>query len=689
MVLGAPPGFLSALVPVVVEHLGGAYRELISNKSRITATIAEEEKAFSSLLPRGVKYIDDLLLTLQQQNQGVQNSNIVPGKHAFFLYDSLGFPVDLTQMILEEKGFVLDMTGFDKEMNEQRRKSRESARASGCSATGGSIATPLELDVDHLAQLSLQSVPHTDDSHKYQYSRNSSSQPLQASLLAILQNGILATEFDLSKDSIVGLILDKTPFYAEAGGQISDTGVITATSTDSPSVSTEFEVVHVQSYGPYCLHTCRVVKCDYPLRIKDSLTACPDQHRKDNIVPNHSMTHMLNFALRRCLPGSTIDQRGSQVTDEKLRFDFTHSHPLSRDDILNVEKIINSAISTPMKVYVKNIPLDAALQITSARAVFGERYPDPVRVVSIGAPLDAVLECPHSSRWLDYSIEFCGGNHVECTSHAKAFVITEETSISKGIRRISAITGQAAIYAVALGKEFEQTLKTLGDVVKYIESTKTTCPSDLKMYMTSVDEIQEQANAHLRRIDSSTMSIVVKSDLRDQLESIQKTLSTCRKRFSMTLADDTIAKAVEHASSCVMSGQHVTIFHVDGETFAHSAATKKLIQSLREACPTLSFVLVVRDVSKISCMAVVSEADQLGLDAASWITDIVTPFGGKGGGKSNFAQGTVPVDVSTNISLPIKERVAASMKLRTDIGQKAMDHVGQCELQQLKKLLED
>jgi alanyl-tRNA synthetase len=678
MVLNAPPAFLSALVPVVVKHLGSAYPELVTNEALITQTIAEEEKSFSSLLPRGVKYINDLLQALQQQQHGTNSSKVIPGKHGFFLYDSLGFPLDLTQLILEERGYVLDTEGFEREMDEQRKKSRANVR--GSVNDGGTVFTPLELDVDQLAQLSRLQAPHTDDSYKY-HRLSSGADPLPVRIVALVKNGQLITgSREVCSEWVegmgintIGVILDKTPFYAEAGGQVSDTGVIAGSSC-------ELEVLHVQSYGAYCLHTCRVVSCQVQPQVGDTLAAQPDATRKNKIIPNHTMTHMLNFALRKALPGSSIDQRGSQVTEEKLRFDFTHNQPLSRDDLWNVEEIVNSSIFSEQRVHVKVMALADALKISSVRAVFGERYPDPVRVVSIGASLDEVSMHPESEQWHDYSIEFCGGNHLECSSHARRFVIVEETSIAKGIRRISAVTGHTAMHAIELGDDFEVRVRAVEVAVRDIEggsnSAGGTCSTgDLQRCVQDIHDVQGRANALLHEIESTTISTIVKTDLRAQLESIQRTLHTCRKTFNIRLADGTIDATMKQAIFEAESGRSTAIFHVEGEAFSHSAVMKKLMQSLRDAAPDLSFALLVNDRTKITCIAVVSDrgASQLGLNASTWVGDIVKPFGGKGGGKKDFAQGSVKLSPDSGADGCSSSSAVGNMM--DELGNVAMDHL--------------
>ena len=633
--LGAPTDLLSSLVPVIVKSLGNTYPELVVHQDLIVSTITEEEKSFSSLLPRGVKYIDELLDSVAMQKS---ESKVIGGEHVFFLYDTLGFPTDLTQLILSDRGYVVDMEGFDKEMAIQRSNSRLASR--GGVNSGGFVA-PLTLQVEQLAHLTARQVTHTDDSWKYDTpSRASSSYPVH--IVAMMRDGELVDVLDSTLDHgvVIGIILDRTPFYAEAGGQISDVGSLESVD-DKTGMGTSLQVLLVQSFGPYCLHTCRVADWSRSLSVGDAMTAMPDIARKKRITPNHTMTHMLNFALRKVLSGSLVDQKGSQVADNKLRFDFSHGKSLSSAQLLEVERIVNTAIHECLPVHTASLPLESALRISSVRAVFGERYPDPVRVVSVGAALEDVMSSPTSDKWLNYSIEFCGGTHIECTSQAVRFVITEEVSIAQGIRRISALTGDAAEVANNDGNRLADEARKLKEcVATMLNNDVEANPEAEKEFLLAN---QSAVASLLKEVDAATISTVLKTDLRGHLGTLQKMLHSKLKAVNLNIADREIMHLVKAAVMAVEQGRKCAVLCVQGEQFADAAVLKKLLADVRAAAPTLSFALVINDRTKLTCVTVVptSETAVRGLDASEWVSRIVSPLGGKGGGRADVAQGTV------------------------------------------------
>ena len=338
---------------------------------------------------------------------------------AFFLYDTLGFPIDLTELMAQEAGMTIDMEGFAAEMEGQKKRSREARLASR--GVGGKR---LELIAEQTSWLADGGIAVTDDSSKYSWDVE-----VDAVVKAIFTSDGFVKDGDVvNEGDAVGLILDKSSFYPEAGGQEADFGTIAFEGGG------ELVVSDVQSYGGYALHSGVIsggsvspgsgVKCkvDYP--------------RRRDVAPNHSMTHVLNAALREVL-GEGCDQRGSQCNDEKLRFDFSHKSAMSPAQLRATEVYVRDAIARGLPVTSVVMPLADAKAIPGVRAMFGEVYPDPVRVVRVGD---------------DCSVEFCGGTHVSSTAEAEAFVLTEETSVAKGIRRITALTRDAATKAMEEGE---------------------------------------------------------------------------------------------------------------------------------------------------------------------------------------------------------------------------------------------
>ncbi|KAF0267247.1 hypothetical protein FOG48_03597 [Hanseniaspora uvarum] len=271
-------------------------------------------------------------------------------------------------------------------------------------------------------------------------------------VLAIYDGESFANEISQTGKQF-GVILDKTPFYAEQGGQEYDTGKLVIDG------ELEFNVTNVQVYGGYVLHTGELV--EGTLKVGSEVISSYDELRRFPLRNNHTGTHMLNFALMETL-GNEVDQKGSLVSQEKLRFDFSNKKALSLEELIKVEDIVNKQIKENIPVYYKEVPLELASKISSVRAVFGETYPDPVRVVSVGRPVEDLIANPESDEWKNYSVEFCGGTHVAKTGDIKQFVIIEESGIAKGIRRIVAVSGSEAVEVQRVAADYDSKLESAG-----------------------------------------------------------------------------------------------------------------------------------------------------------------------------------------------------------------------------------
>lgn len=404
---------LPSIIPVVVDTFGEAYPEIVKNQANIVDIVQEEEQAFSTMLDRGIKYFDEEI-----KSEGGTSSKVVSGDKAFFLYDTLGFPIDLTELMAQEAGMTVDMNGFENAMEEQKQRSREARLAAR-----GLVGSRLELIAEQTAWLADRGIAVTDDSSKYIWDED-----MDATVKAIFTaNGFLKDGERALEGSTVGLILDKSSFYAESGGQEADLGTIAFEDG-------QLLVNDVQTYGGFILHTGVVTQGSI---VAGSKVKCQvDYARRRDVAPNHSMTHVLNAALREVL-GEGCDQRGSQCNDEKLRFDFSHKSAMTPEQLRATEVYVRDTIGKSLPVTMEVMPLADAKAIPGVRAMFGEVYPDPVRVVKVGE---------------DCSVEFCGGTHVSNTAEAEAFVLTEETSVAKGIRRITALTRSAAKKAILEGE---------------------------------------------------------------------------------------------------------------------------------------------------------------------------------------------------------------------------------------------
>ncbi|XP_013926747.1 PREDICTED: alanine--tRNA ligase, cytoplasmic-like, partial [Thamnophis sirtalis] len=389
---------------------------------------------------------------------------------AWLLYDTYGFPVDLTGLIAEEKGLRVDMEAFEEERKTAQLKSQ---------GKGGGDEDLIMLDIYAIEDLRARALEPTDDSPKYNYRSDSDGfyefGTPGATVKAIRRDKTFVDEVHTGQEC--GIVLDQTCFYAEQGGQIYDEGYLVK--EDGAEDRTEFTVKNVQVRGGYVLHVGTVYGS---LKVGDFVGLFIDEPRRRPIMSNHTATHILNFALRSVL--GEADQRGSLVAPDRLRFDFTAKGAMSTQEIKKTEEIVNGMIQDAKVVYAKECPLAAAKAIQGLRAVFDETYPDPVRVVSIGIPVDDMLNDPSSAAGAVTSVEFCGGTHLQNSSHAGHFVIVSEEAIAKGIRRIVAVTGAEAQKAL---RKSEGLIKQLADLETKVK-IQTTPNKDVQREIADLGE---------------------------------------------------------------------------------------------------------------------------------------------------------------------------------------------------------
>ena len=395
--LGVEGPLLCDLVPAVVDSLGGAFPELTRNPEHAAQIIRDEEESFLKTLDRGIALFDQAAARAGD-GQGIS------AEDAFQLHDTFGFPIDLTRVMAEERSLSVDENGYERLMEGARERSRR----------GGDTQRAIGLPADALAQLKFRSVTASDDIDKYH------GRPVTATVRAIW-NG---RDFDDNVDTTergreYGIVTDRTNFYAEQGGQVGDTGKL----RDNDADHSEFTIADTRAFGGYVLHVGEIVRGN--IRVGESVQLAIDRERREQIKANHTATHLLNLALRQVL-GSDVQQKGSLVAPDRLRFDFSFTHAMSLDQIAEVERIVNEHIAESMPVHASLVPLEKAQEINGVRAVFGERYPDPVRVVSVGVGVDRLLSDPGSAEWMGYTVEFCGGTHLETTDGARRLVIVHE-----------------------------------------------------------------------------------------------------------------------------------------------------------------------------------------------------------------------------------------------------------------------
>lgn len=399
-ILGARDPLLHRLVPTLVNEMGGAYPELRRAEAFITATLEQEETRFKRTLGRGLALLADASADLQKGDS-------LRGETAFNLYDTYGFPVDLTQDILRARGIGVDMAGFDASMAKQKEEARKNWAGSGQAATE---TIWFELH-DELGS-----------SEFLGYSTNEAS----ANVTAIVANGAKTDKID--QGTKAEIIFNQTPFYGESGGQVGDSGTILF---ENGAV---FEVSDAQKRagGLFC-HIGEVKSGE--IAIGNSATLKIDIVRRNNIRANHSATHLLHKALHQVL-GAHVAQKGSEVSDARLRFDFAHGASMSREEIDRVDGLVNQIIRQNTEVSTKIMTPEDAIN-EGAMALFGEKYGAEVRVLAMGKDLENSTKA--------YSVELCGGTHVARTGDIGTFAIVSEGAVAAGIRRIEAMTGNAAI----------------------------------------------------------------------------------------------------------------------------------------------------------------------------------------------------------------------------------------------------
>jgi alanyl-tRNA synthetase len=392
--------FLCELVPTVVEVMGHAFPELPSHAAKVAQIILDEEKTFLRTLDRGIVLFLDASMRARESG-----SNIISGADAFQLQDTHGVYIDITEQMAAEHKLGVDRAGFDRLMAEAKERTREARKKLAVSAIQGDL-------------------PKTDDSPKY------GARTATATVIGWIQENTVVRQGNSAADAEATLLLDRSNFYAEQGGQVGDTGMIT-TSTG------RFEVEDTQKLGDSVLHVGRVVEGH--LECGQAATLEVNEVRSDT-MRNHTATHLLNWALRKVL-GEHIEQKGSLVDPEKTRFDFAHPKPLTPEEIAEVERLVNERIYADLPVTAEIVPLAQAKKIPGVRAVFGEKYPDPVRVLLIGAERVADATPEHS-------VEFCGGTHLRHTGQAGFFKLVSQEAVGKGVRRLIGVTGRGAVATV-------------------------------------------------------------------------------------------------------------------------------------------------------------------------------------------------------------------------------------------------
>jgi alanyl-tRNA synthetase len=601
--LGAKTGFFSQLVPVVAESMGDAFPELKKNPQRVIDILKDEEESFGRTLDRGIKLFVEVA-------ESATNKTIA-GSDAFKLYDTFGFPIDLTELMAEERGLNVDMPGYEAE----RKKAEDLSRSGGKEGAG----QELTLNAETADKLKKMNIAPTDDIDKFH------ARDISAKVLAIFNGDNFDNHAKASSGTVtkqIGLILDKTNMYAEMGGQEADHGRIATVGDhgadrDGSHMAAEFRVEGVKTFAGYVLHIGRVSQGD--LKVGDKVLLKVDHTRRHPIQANHTATHLMNLGLRKTL-GDHIDQKGSLVAPDRLRFDFSHTQPVSPAEIAKVEDLVRSQIKQDLTVYAEVAPLAPAKAISGLRAVFGEQYPDPVRVVSVGQPVSELLASPESDMWKELSIEFCGGTHVTSTKDIGNFAILSEEAVAKGVRRLVAVTGVSASAALQAADQMSARLHT----ASVMDDSRLA--RELPELITS--------------LDSLTMPASRRAELRAELSGLQERIKQAQKKLSEGLTAEAVATARAIAESALTSNDQIIISSIDAgeDRNAMNAALK----TIREKCPRAAVMLfsVEQNTGKVSIScAVPQDLITKGLKAGDWLKEAAAVVGGKGGGKPDAAQG--------------------------------------------------
>ncbi|GGI94999.1 alanine--tRNA ligase [Shewanella hanedai] len=534
--LGATDSFFYKLVPTLIEVMGDAAKGLIATQAIVEKSLKAEEEQFARTLERGLGILDGALNELK--------GDVLDGETAFKLYDTYGFPVDLTADVCREREITVDEAGFEVAMAEQRRR----AQAAG------------QFDTDYNESLKID-----EQTHFSGYTELTAS----GKVIAIYKAGEPTDSLTAGEDAVI--VLDSTPFYGESGGQSGDKGALTANGI-------EFNVKDTQKYGQAVGHQGRLSAGT--ISVGDTLVATVDENIRQRTELNHSVTHLLHAALRQLL-GTHVSQKGSLVDAERLRFDFSHFEGMKPEELKAVEDLVNTQIRCNHKLSAEVMDMDQAKE-KGAMALFGEKYTDEVRVVTMG----------------DFSIELCGGTHVGRTGDIGLFKITSEGGIAAGIRRIEAVTGAAAMAYVA------------------------------------AQEAELNKVAALLKADSASVLSKLKAQL-DRTKLLEKELSQLKDKLAAATSADLAGEAKQ------INGANVLIKKLEG---VDAGALRGLQDELKQKLGSGIVVLAIAGEAKVNLIVGVTKDLTSKVKAGELVASIAAQVGGKGGGRPDMAQagGTQP-----------------------------------------------
>ena len=559
--LGLQEPFLAEVARVVIEMMGPHYSELVTRQEFILNMIEQEERRFSQTLTNGLALLDELIADLKAQGR-----RVIPGEEAFRLYDTHGFPLDLTQDVARDHNMVVDLAGFQKAMAEQQARARAAAQfGQGDAQTAQSYALLLQNLKDE-GRLPPEGVQHLYES----------AFEVETTVAALIREGKSVSS--AHPGDAVEVVVAATPFYVESGGQVSDTGVIARYPADSDEPIWEIRIDDTRRPVPGLIVHIGQVTRGTP-SVGEPAWAMVDYERRMDIMRNHTATHLLDSELRYLL-GKHVQQAGSVVEPDRLRFDFTHSAMLTQDQLDALEQSINAAILADYPVRAERMSYKEAVA-DGAIALFTEKYGDEVRVIKIGWEGE------------EFSKELCGGTHVERTSQLGFFHIVSEESIGAGVRRIEAVTGRAAYEFV------QKRLRAL-----------------------------DQAAAFLR-VQPDELDRAVRN-LYAELQTSQKEIARLRAQLAFQQTDTLAAKAMRVANVAVVAAE---VADADLQTL------RNMSDRLRAQLGSSVVVLATAIDGKPQIIAAVTDdLVKRGIHAGDLVKAVARTVGGGGGGKPSLAQ---------------------------------------------------
>ena len=594
--LGMKDGILSKLAHILEEKMGIAYPLLVKNSDIIKANLLKEEEQFSTTLEQGMQLLESAVEDLE--------NNEIPGDIVFKLYDTYGFPVDMTADFARERDLIVDLDQYEALMLEQKERARSSSNFN--------TLIPESLNIE-------------GETTFLGYDTHSTSSKI-VEIISSSEEG----NMDELKEGEEGLILlDETPFYAESGGQVGDKGFI-------QSDNSLFEVHDTQKKGDQFLHLGHVKSGVF--NKSDSVTAEINTTHRNRIKSNHSATHLLHAALRSVL-GDHVEQKGSLVEESRLRFDFAHNNSIQTDDLEAIEDLINSEITKDLESITEVLPINEAME-RGADAFFGDKYGDEVRVLNIGN---------------GFSIELCGGTHVDRTGEIGVMKIISESGISAGVRRIEAVTGDGANFLL---DELEQEYSAISnellvddfdsrdgvEVLNYIRFLEDEISAFSKILNCSNDQVLKkitqikEENIELNKVlGNQTSEFKTFENCTDALEGLVA-LNKSLQRGSKEIQSQDIGSSVESlvSDSLAVGGYELITNIFEG---IDAKELREIADRLRNKSPNTIIALI--SITDDKAPTIVACSKDVDIDAREIMKHLINQLGGSGGGRPDFAQGGV------------------------------------------------